>query len=206
MHYNVPTTAIHDTSQSTVTFNTESEIFWSVIMNKNSIIWNLSTISDTLDAIFLWMIPLQVIWKTFSFSNFLNTLPLSSTNWLDINNVISALLLLWTATFNVTISVSRTSAWKTVTKVKSSVQKNTSTENHRLHNVDTHISRWQSIVHHQMQSMTPFRNGTKQGIQYINAKWWKQLIQNFQSIKYNVELDDCLSAYIMKHTCRVNKK
>lgn len=60
-------------------------------------------------------LPLQLNWKRFSFSNFLKTLPLISTNWLLMRRVRRAFEYEFTATFKVTIWKNNTRVWATMT-------------------------------------------------------------------------------------------
>ena len=66
-----------------------STILRDAMMVSMSQSWNRSTTSA------------QVSWKRFSFSNFLNTVDLISTNWFDSNSVINAFEYELTATFKV---------------------------------------------------------------------------------------------------------
>src|SRR5690242_400676 len=82
--------AVHDVVLLWILSPPTSTMLRMAMMSSMSQSWKRSTTSA------------HVIWKRDSFSNFLNTVPLISTNWLDMSSVRSAFEYELTATLSVT--------------------------------------------------------------------------------------------------------
>ena len=114
--------------------------------------------------------PAHVIWKRLSFSNFLNTLPLISTNWFDTSSVSNAWSYELTATLRQIIWYIITNVWDTVRNVSVDIQ----------HDIHRRTCVYQRQT--EEEKRTQCIRGRSFTVRYDLERWpWKQAIYDILS-------------------------